>query len=316
MISSDTPPAAPKILLTGSTGLIGKGLTALLRASGRHVVPLVRQSNPPSGAIAWDPQAATMDPSPLQGAHAIIHLSGENLASARWTAARKKRFWDSRVHSTRLLAQTMAQLRPSPRVFMCASATGFYGDRGTEELTEDSPPGRCFVAELCQHWEQACAPAAAAGIRVINLRLGVVLSPAGGALTKMLPLFKFGLGGPIGNGRQYMSWITLDDALSAMIHLLDHSTITGPVNVVAPQTVTYREFAKSLGRALHRPAFLPLPAPAARLLIGEMAKEVLLASAKVVPQRLQSDGFVFRQPNLDEALKQFQGSGFRVQESE
>jgi uncharacterized protein len=296
-----------KLFLSGASGLIGRGLISRLRDSGREVVPMVRQSNAPAGAISWDPLAAHMDPSLLQGADAVIHLSGENLASGRWTAARKARFWESRVRSTELLARTIAQLSPPPRHFICASATGFYGNRGDEELTESSAAGSGFIADLCQHWERASAPAAAAGVRVVHLRFGVVLSAAGGALAKMLPLFKFGLGGSIGNGRQYFGWITLDDALAAILHLLDFSELAGPVNLVAPQAVTYREFAKTLGRVLHRPAFFNLPAMAARLLIGEMADQVLLASARVVPQRLQEDGFTFAQPDLESALRQLLG---------
>ena len=315
-MSRDAPNNVPrKIFLTGASGLIGKSLTTILRDSGYQIVPLVRQGDPPPGAVSWDPLSEQMDPSLLAGSDAIIHLSGENLAKGRWTKARKKRFWDSRVRSTELLAKTIAQLRPLPRLFMCASATGFYGDRGNEELTEDSPPGSGFVADLCRHWEQACAPAADAGVRVVNLRFGVVLSARGGALAQMLPIFKLGLGGPLGSGRQYMSWITLDDALSAMIHLLDHSTVAGPVNVVVPQVVTFREFTRTLGRVLHRPAFFKVPALAARLLIGQMADEVLLASTRVLPKRLSEDGFDFAQPTLDLALRHVLAEGDERQDS-
>ena len=247
--------------------------------------------------------AERMNPAPLEGISAIIHLGGENLAQGRWTAAKKQLISDSRLRSTRLLSETIARLRPTPKVMLCASATGFYGDRGDEELTEESPPGKSFVADVCRQWENACAPAAAAGIRVVNLRFGVVLSSDGGALEKMLPIFKLGLGGPIGNGRQFLGWMTLDDAIAAMLHLLDHSSLAGPVNMVAPQSVTFRQFTTTLGRVLHRPAFFALPAPMARLMMGEMADQVLLASTRVVPKRLQADGFAFQQPELEAALR-------------
>jgi uncharacterized protein len=295
---------AGKILLSGSTGLIGRSLMPVLASAGYQVVPLLRQASAPAGSIAWNPIAETMDPAPLQGIDAVIHLGGENLAQGRWTAEKKKRIRDSRVHSTALLADTIRRLRPLPRVFLCASATGFYGDRGDEELTEESPAGKGFVADVCQEWEAASKPAAETGIQVVHLRLGVVLSAAGGALAKMLMPFKLGLGGPIGNGRQYLAWISLADGLAAMMHLLDHSRVAGPVNMVAPQSITFRQFARTLGRVLHRPAVFSLPAPIARLVLGEMADQLLLASTRVVPRRLAEDGFVFQQPDLETALRQ------------
>jgi uncharacterized protein (TIGR01777 family) len=291
-----------KILMTGSSGLIGSALIKALGDTGRNVVRLVRQSSPPSGALSWDLVADHMDSAMLQGADAIIHLGGENLSDGRWTAQKKRRIATSRIQPTRLLARTASQMQKPPRILLCASAIGFYGDRGEELLTEDSPPGHGFVADVCQQWEQASAPAAAAGIRVVHARFGVVLSAAGGALAKMLTPFRLGLGGMMGSGRQYVGWICLDDAVAAMLHLLGRSQLSGPVNLVAPQSVTNRELTKSLGRALRRPTLFPLPAFAARLLLGEMADELLLASTRVIPKRLQEDGFAFRHPDLDGAL--------------
>jgi uncharacterized protein len=288
--------------VTGSSGLLGSALVKALGASGHQVLRLVRQNPPPSGSAIWDPLADHMDPSPLSGADAIIHLAGENLASSRWTEAKKRRMAESRLRPTSLLSRTIAQMKDQPRAMLCASATGFYGNRGDEILTEDSPPGQGFAAELCQQWEKSTAPASAAGVRVVHLRFGVIFSPAGGALAKMLPPFRLGLGGRIGNGRQFISWITLEDTVAAILHVLDRSALTGAVNVVAPQSVTNRAFTKALGNALHRPTVFPLPAFAARLLLGEIADELLLASTRVVPKRLQEDGFVFKHPEIDGAL--------------
>jgi uncharacterized protein len=291
-----------KIIMTGSTGLIGSALTSALKTAGHEVTPLVRRSPAPPGAVSWDPLAERMDAASLAGTEAVIHLAGESLAEGRWTRAKKDRIYTSRVQATDLLARTLAQLRPLPRVMLCASAVGFYGDRGDEILTEEMPAGTGYAADLCRQWEQASAPAAAAGIRVVHARFGIVLSKAGGALAKMLTPFRLGLGGPIGNGRQYVSWIALDDAIGAIMHLLNQSQLAGAVNAVAPESVTNRQLAKTLGRVLHRPAVFPLPAPIARLVLGEMADVLLLASARVVPRRLEADGFTFRYPQLEAAL--------------
>jgi uncharacterized protein len=287
-----------KILMTGSTGLVGKALIAALAASGRPVTPLVRRRGSAPGDVSWD----GLDSASLAGSEAVIHLAGESIASGRWTAAKKQRIVASRVQGTGLLAQAISRLQPPPRLLLCASAIGYYGNRGQEVLTEDSSPGSGFVAETCRQWEQAAAPAAAAGIRVVHMRLGIVLSKSGGALAKMLTPFRFGLGGVIGGGEQFVSWIALEDVVGAMIHLLDCAAISGPVNLVAPQSVTNRQFTKALGRALHRPTIVPMPAVLARLAMGEMADELLLASARVVPKRLQEAGFGFKYPDLDGAL--------------
>jgi uncharacterized protein (TIGR01777 family) len=291
-----------KILVTGSSGLIGTALLTALGAAGHHAVPLIRRSNAPPGAVFWDPMTDRMDSAQLADIDAVVHLAGESLAHGRWTAAKKLAIANSRIQPTSLLARTLAQLQPRPRVLLCASAIGYYGDRDEEILAEDSPPGQGYLADLCQQWEQASAPAAAAGIRVVHMRLGVVLSATGGALAQMLTPFRLGLGGNIGNGRQYVSWVALEDVIAAVLHLLDRSQLAGPVNLVAPQSVTNRQLTKALGRALHRPTLFPLPAFGARILLGEMADELLLASTRVVPRRLQNDGFPFGYPDLDGAL--------------
>ncbi len=247
--------------------------------------------------------ASTMDGSPLEGTDVVIHLSGENLAEGRWTAAKKKRIRDSRICSTSLLSRTLAKLQQRPKVMICASGTGIYGNRGDEILTEDSSAGTGFIADVCREWEAAAAPAAAVGIRVIHMRLGIALARGGGALTKMLTPFRLGLGGAIGNGRQFMGWIAIEDVVGAVMHLIDKSQLAGPVNFVAPQAVTNREFSKTLGSVLHRPAILPLPAMAARLVFGEMAQELLLASERAEPRRLLTDGFVFQYQQLRGALE-------------
>ncbi|MGA2230284.1 MAG: TIGR01777 family oxidoreductase [Tepidisphaeraceae bacterium] len=292
-----------KILVSGSSGLIGGALLKALSAAGHQAVPLVRTSHAPTaGAASWDPMADRMDAAVLADLDAVIHLGGENLAHGRWTAAKKVRIAESRVRPTGLLARTMAQLQRRPKIFLCASAIGFYGDRGDEILSEDSQVGKGYLPQVCRQWEAACAPAVEAGIRVVNMRFGVVLSAAGGALAQMVPPFRFGLGGNLGNGRQYVSWITLDDAIAAVMHLLEHSTFAGPVNVVAPQSVTNAQLTKALGRTLHRPTVFAMPAFAARLLLGEMADQLLLTSTRVTPQRLLGNGFVFGYPDIGEAL--------------
>jgi uncharacterized protein (TIGR01777 family) len=292
-----------KILLTGSHGLIGSSLRRALPADGHEVFALVRAPPRPGAAeVQWDPASKFIDRAGLTGLDGVVHLAGENLAGGRWTAARKQRFRMSRVEATAFLCQTLAELARPPKVLLSASAVGYYGDRGPDWLTEESPPGAGFLARLCRDWEGATAPAAAVGMRVAHLRFGIVLSREGGALAKMLLPFKLGLGGPLGQGSQFWSWIEIRDALAAIRHLLNSSSLAGPVNLVAPQPVTQREFAKALGRSLGRPAFLPVPAWALRLLLGEMADAALLASARVVPARLVAAGFRFRYPELPSAL--------------
>ena len=293
-----------KILLTGSSGLLGSALTPSLRASGHTVTRLVRPGTRPGpGQIVWDPAAGRLDPASIDGFDAVVHLAGENIAGARWTEERKRLLRDSRVRSTRLLAETLGKLSRAPLVLLSASAIGYYGDRGDEVLTEASAPGSGFLADVCRAWEDAAKPASDAGIRVVNLRFSVVLSAAGGALAKMLPPFKAGLGGPVGSGRQHMSWIALNDVVGAIQHALLTGSLAGPVNVVAPEPATNREFARTLGRVLRRPAFLPLPLFAVRFLFGEMGNDLLLASARVAPSRLEDSGYRFLYPELEGALR-------------
>jgi uncharacterized protein (TIGR01777 family) len=244
-----------------------------------------------------------VDPSRFDGVDAVVHLAGENIAAGRWTSARKAEIRQSRVEGTRRLCEALARLAQPPRVFVSASAIGFYGDRGAQTLTEESGAGSGFLPDVCREWEAATEPASQAGIRVVNLRFGMVLSPAGGALQKMLPPFKLGLGGRIGSGAQFMSWIAIDDAVGAIHQALSAESLRGPVNAVAPTPVTNAEFARTLARILRRPAFMPVPQFAARLAFGEMADALLLASARVMPVRLQESGYHFRFPELEGALR-------------
>ena len=291
-----------KVLLSGASGFIGTALGAALRAAGHQVTPLVRAQPAPAGAVSWDPQRGEIDAVALAGHDAAIHLAGEPIA-ARWTADRKQHILESRVQSTRLLAGALARLAPRPRVLVCASAIGYYGDRGDELLREESAPGTDFLAGVCREWEAACAPAAQAGIRVINLRTGIVLSTKGGALPKMLPPFRLGVGGVLGSGRQWMSWIALDDLLAAYQFALTNDTLAGPVNAVAPNPVTNRNFTKTLGRVLRRPTIFPVPALVIGLLFGEMGRSVLLGSQRVEPARLSAAGFRFQYAELEPALR-------------
>ncbi len=293
-----------KILVSGSTGLIGSALVPFLTTGGHSVVRLIRsQPRPGQAAVHWDTAAGSIDSSALEGLDAVVHLAGENIAVRRWTPAQKARIRDSRVQGTRLLAQSLARLQQPPKVMVCASAIGFYGDRGEELLTEASAPGSGFLTDTCRAWEAAAQPASGKGIRVVNLRLGVVLSPKGGALAKMLLPFRLGVGGQIGSGRQYMSWIEIDDVVGVIHYALTTDELRGPVNAVAPNPVTNREFTKTLGRVLSRPTIFPMPAFAARLAFGEMADELLLASTRVKPARLQNSGYYFRHPQLEGALR-------------
>ena len=293
-----------KILVTGSTGMVGSALVPYLAANGHDVIRLVRGAAPAGApAVRWDPDAGRLDAGSVEGLDAVVHLAGENIAAGRWTAARKARIRDSRVRGTRLLADTLARLQRRPRVLVCASAVGFYGDRGDEILREDSRPGTGFLPEVCREWEAAAEPAARAGIRVVNARIGFVLSPAGGGLKKMLPPFRMGLGGPIGSGRQYLSWVSIDDVLGVLLHAARSQALAGPVNTVAPNPVTNAEFTRTLARVLSRPAFLPMPAFAARLAFGELADAILLSSQRVEPARLKAGGYEFRHARLEDALR-------------
>lgn len=293
-----------RVIIGGASGLIGTALVSSLSQHGHRAVPLVRGTpRPGADEIRWDPGAGELAAARLEGADAIVHLGGVNIASGRWTKKTKAAIRDSRLKSTSLLSETLARLDKPPRVFICASATGYYGNRGAEILTEDSPPGTGFLPELGRAWEAATEPARDAGVRVVNLRTGVVLNARGGALARMLPAFKAGVGGVLGNGRQYLSWITLEDAVRIIEFALRTERLLGPINVVAPNPVTNREFTRTLGRVLKRPTFLPLPAFAVRALFGEMGRTLLLEGQRVHPARLEQAGFSFDHVDLEAALR-------------
>ncbi|MCA9166936.1 MAG: TIGR01777 family oxidoreductase [Planctomycetales bacterium] len=292
-----------KILVSGASGLVGSALRQVLAGRGAQVLNLTRSPRN-SDDIGWDPGAGQLDPGALEGIEAVVHLAGESIANGRWTAEQKQRILNSRVRGTQLLAETVAGMANPPRALISASAIGYYGDRGSQQLTEDSAAGTLFLSRVCQQWEEATSPALRAGIRVVNTRFGVILSREGGALKKMLTPFRLGLGGRIGDGRQYWSWITLQDTVRAIDFALQHDSINGPINVVAPHPVTNSQFTKSLGRVLHRPTIFPMPAFAARLALGEMADELLLASANVIPAQLNAAGFRFLHAELEPALRE------------
>jgi uncharacterized protein (TIGR01777 family) len=292
-----------RVLVTGSTGLLGSALVPSLTGDGHEVVRLAHSAHREmENVIVWDPGAGVLDTAALEGMDAVVHLAGENIAAGRWTAARKRRILDSRVMGTKLLAESLTHLARAPRCLVSASAIGFYGDRGQEILREDSPAGRGFLPEVCKGWERAAQAVTARGVRLVTLRIGIVLSSSGGALSRMLLPFRLGLGGRIGSGRQYMSWIDLDDLVRVIRHSIATDSLSGPVNAVAPNPVTNREFTRALGRALSRPAFFFMPAFAARIALGEMADELLLASARVMPAALLGSEFSFRFKQIEAAL--------------
>jgi hypothetical protein len=293
------------VAVTGASGLIGTALTAALEKRGDRVVPIGRR--PPAGGVAWDPGARQIDETTLDGIDAVVHLAGQRI-DGRWTATKKRRILDSRVEGTEVLAGALANLDHPPAVVVSASAIGFYGDRGDEELTEDSQPGTGFLAEVCERWEAAAAPIASSDTRLVLARTGIVCTPDGGALGRMLALTRLGLGGRLGNGRQWWPWITLEDEVRALLHLLD-TPIVGPVNLVAPGICRNAEFVRSLAQALRRPAILPAPALALRAALGEMANGLLLASARVRPVRLEDSGFEFKSPDLASAITELLSPG-------
>jgi uncharacterized protein (TIGR01777 family) len=293
-----------RLVISGATGLIGRQLDAFLSGGGHSVQRLVRRRpRHDAGEIFWDPVRGDMDADALEGVDAVIHLAGENVGGGLWTPERRRRISESRVEGTRLVAETLAGLASRPRALLAASAVGYYGDGGDEELDEQSPGGHGFLADVCRGWEDATRPAARAGIRVANLRLGTVLTAAGGALAMQLPVFRLGLGGPVGGGRQYLSWVALDDVIGAIHHALFEDSIEGPVNVVSPEPVTNAEFARTLAGILRRPAWLPLPAALVRAVLGEMGEALLLSSSRVLPRRLEAAGFPPQFPGLESALR-------------
>ncbi len=293
---------AMRIAVSGTGGMIGGRLVAALEGSGHEVLRLVRRESRAANEVRFAIVEREVEVAELEGADAVVHLGGYNIA-CRWNAERRNRIRDSRVQSTRLLAETLAAGSGLPRVLVCASAIGYYGDRGDELLTEESSVGAGFLAEVCRDWEAACEPARAAGVRVVNLRVGMVLDPSGGALKKLLLPFRLGVGGVVGNGRQYWSWIERDDVVGAIEHALATASLEGPVNAVAPDAPTNREFTKVLGRVLRRPTVFPLPAFAARIGLGQMADALLLASTRVKPAALERSGYAFRRPELEPALR-------------
>lgn len=293
-----------RIVLAGASGFVGSWLRPELESRGHRLVQLVRDPHAAEepGRPCWDPARGRLDPAILEGADAVIDLAGRNVASRRWTAAERRRLVASRLGATRTLVETMGRCSRPPRLLLNASATGFYGSRGEEELHEGSARGSGFLAELAGAWEEAALEASTLGIRVVLLRLGMVVG-RGGALARMLPAFRLGLGGPVGSGRQWWPWIAMEDVLGAVVHLLEHPGVLGPVNLVSPCALRCRDFARTLGRILGRPAVLPLPAPVARLLLGHMAGELLLASQRVAPSVLRDTGYAFRLPDLPAALR-------------
>ena len=292
-----------KMLVSGSHGLVGRALVKSLIDDGHEVVRLVRHDRT-LGAfeIEWHPNQGRVDAQQIEGFDAVFHLAGESIASGRWTDEKKRAIRDSRVKGTALLSETLAQLSQPPSVFVCASAIGYYGNRGDEVLTETSGPGNDFLASVCVEWEEATRPAAEKGIRTVNTRFGIILDGNGGALAKMLTPFRMGIGGRVGDGKQWMSWITLEDVVAGLKFMLLDTAARGPVNFVAPKPVTNAEFTRTLGRVLARPTFFPVPAFGVRLAFGEMADALLLSSQRVEPVVLEEKGFPFYWPTLEPAL--------------
>lgn len=290
-----------KVAISGASGLIGSALIRALQESGHDCGRLIRGAPRNPDELEWRPERGLAEPTAVEGFDALVHLAGESVAGGRWTVAKRRRIRSSRIPATLRLVESLSTIERPPRVFVCASAIGYYGDRGDELLDEDSPAGSGFLASVCRDWEAAAATAATVCDRVVILRFGVVLSAAGGALPRMLTPFRLGVGGRLGSGRQYFPWIHLEDAVAAILHLLVRGE--GPVNLTAPEPVTNAELTRSLGSTLRRPALLPVPRPALLVAFGAMARETLLASARVVPAQLLRGGFAYRHPTLDSALR-------------
>jgi uncharacterized protein (TIGR01777 family) len=295
-----------RVAITGASGVLGRSLSAFLTTGGHEVLPVVRRAAAP-GEIQWDPARGEIDAAAFEGVDAVVHLAGANVGGKRWTDERKREILGSRVDGTSLLARTLAQLERPPRVLISASAVGIYGIASAGPVDETSALGDDFLADVCRQWEAAAEPARAAGLRVVTMRIGVVLTPEGGALAEMLPVFRAGLGGPIGRGTQYLSWISVEDAIASIHHALFADELTGPVNAVAPHPVTNGEFAATLARVLRRPGFLRVPAAAIRVAFGEMGELVALGGVEVVPRRLETSGFTFAFPELETGLRHVLG---------
>ena len=293
-----------RILISGAGGMIGRALAPALTADGHTITRLVRRRAARTPLeFSWDPTAGIMDPAAIRSCDAVIHLAGASIAAGRWTAARKAEIMESRRVSTRLIAAAIARADPAPRVFLCASAVGYYGDRGDETLTEDSGPGAGFLADVVRVWEGEAQVAVQAGARVVHLRQGLVLSGHGGALPRMALPFRLGLGGPIGDGRHWLSWIGLGDLIRMIRHVLARDDARGPMNAVSPRPVTHADFSRALARVLGRAAFLRVPGWLLRAILGEMGRELLLFSQRVVPTRLVASGFTFAHPDVEDALR-------------
>jgi len=296
-----------RILVSGSSGLVGRAVSADLSLRGHRVGRLVRGTTSVPGDVLWDPAAGRFDSGAAEGTDAVVHLAGENISSRRWTDGQKRRIRDSRIEGTALLARSLLALPHPPSIVIAASAIGFYGDTGDRAVDEASPPGTGFLADVCRAWEAAARPLADGGVRLVTLRLGVVLGTRGGALAQMLPLFRVGLGGRIGNGRQWMSWITLGEVVGIVSFALGNGDLRGPVNAVAPEPVRNSDFTAALGKALGRPTLLAVPAIALRLALGEMADALLLSSSRVSPAVLPRCGYRFTHPELEGALRSLLG---------
>jgi len=295
-----------KIALAGASGLVGTALIPALEKQGHEVTRLVRTA-PRAGEIEWHPNKDAVSAASLEGFDIIINLAGENIAGGRWTDEQKRKIRESRVNGTHLLSEAITRMEQKPRAFICASATGIYGDRDDEVLDEQSESGGGFLAGVCREWEMACDLAVQAGVRVVNLRFGPILAREGGMLSKLLTPFRMGMGGKVGSGRQYISWVSLEDSVNAILLAINDESIRGPLNVVSPNPVTNEEFTKTLGHVLNRPTALAMPAFAARLAFGEMADEMLLTSQRVMPKRLNAAGFQFSYPRLEEAFRAYVG---------
>ncbi len=295
-----------RVAIAGASGFLGRGLTARLQARGYSVLPLSRQPAP--GVVTWDPARGSLDPGALDGVTAIINLAGANISRGRWTDARKRELVASRLDATSLLVRTIEAMPHPPEVLVSVSGVNYYGDRGDELVDEDSPPGRDFLADLCVRWERAAAAARQSRVRVVLPRVGVVLDAGEGALGRLLPFFRAGLGGRVGSGRQWMSWIAIDDVLGAFVHVLEHP-VEGPVNFVAPCAVRNREFTATLARVVHRPAVIPVPALPLRLVFGAVVDAVLLAGQHVEPSRLAATRYAFEFATLEPALGHVLGRG-------
>lgn len=292
-----------KILIGGSSGLVGTALMKSLEAQGHEVFRLVRHAPGAKTEVEWSPDRYSIALARIEGFDTVVNLAGESIAEGRWTDEKKRKIRESRVKGTKLLGDALANLTKPPQTFICASAIGYYGNRGDEILTEASAPGDDFLADVCVEWEKATALATEKGIRVVNARFGVILDVNGGALKKMLPPFRMGVGGKVGSGKQWMSWIALDDVISGINFALNHDSIRGPVNFVAPNPVTNGEFTKTLGKVLSRPTLLPIPAFGVRLAFGEMGEALLLASQRVAPKALLHAGYSFEYATLEGALR-------------